>query len=276
MVYTKRILYYAPDNPKIRLACFGDLHEGDKGFSRKHFRRWRDKQNKEPQTWFINLGDNIEAIGPKDKRFTLGHINPDYLMAENLNGLINMQVKDFIEDMEPIKGRLLGLARGNHEQKLLDMTGFDTHDMVCQQLGVPDIGYSFLMLLTLRQEGGGGRTRSVRVYGHHGWGGGSRTLGGDKTKVAGKLGEYEADIYLFGHSHQAWDEPKPRISVNNYGHPVSKPMLIANTGTFKKSLSEGPVPTWAETKGFPPQDLGGRVIEIDVLNHEWVGLKVVE
>lgn len=275
MVYAKRIIEYSPDNPKIRLACFSDTHHGDAGFARRHFHQWLTRNAKYPQTWFLNLGDNIEAIGPHDKRFTLGHIDPRYRMVDNFGALINMQIKDFCADVEPIKDKLLGLARGNHEMTFYNM-GWDPHETICEKLGIPDIGYSFLMLIILRQKGGRGRTRSLRIFGHHGWGGGTRTLGGDKTKVAGKLGEYEADIYLFGHSHQAWDEPKPRISINNAGKPVSKPMIIANTGTFKKSLSESPVPTWAEQKGFPPQELGGRVIEIEVLNHEWLDFRVVE
>lgn len=275
MVYTKRIIQYDPQNPKIRIGVFGDLHDGDKGFSRAHFRRWRDKHAKQPHTYFIGLGDHIEAINARDKRFTLGHIDPKYRMADNLDALINLQMASLMGELEPIKGQLLGIGRGNHEQKLLENTGIDIHDIVCQQMGIPDIGYSFLMLLVLRGEGTG-RTRSIRLFGHHGWGGGSRTLGGDKTKVGGKLGEYEADIYLFGHSHQAWDEPKPRIAINNSGRPISKPMIIANCGTFKRSLSDGPVPTWAETRGFPPQHLGGRVIEIEVLKNDWVDMKVVE
>ncbi len=276
MVYTKQIIYYSPDNPKIRIACFSDTHHGDEGFARNHFYRWRDKHRKVPQTWFLCLGDNVEAIGPKDKRFTLGHIDKKYRMADNFNALINMQINDFCKDIEPIKDKLLGSARGNHEQKLLEHTGVDVHEIICNRLAIKDLGYSFLMLLTLRQEGNKGRSRSLRIYGMHGWGGGSRTLGGDKTKVGGKLGEYEADIFLFGHSHQAWDEPKPRIGINNNGQPLSKPMIIANTGTFKKSISAGVVPTYSEMRGYPPQYLGGRVIEIEILNHGWLAFHVVE
>ena len=267
MEYCRREVTFTSQNPRVYLACFSDLHVGEGGFARRHFRNWLKRQMEREQCWFINLGDKIEAIGPKDKRFTIGHIDPRYLEAYNRGAIINMQINDLCEMLEPVAPRILGLGRGNHEMKLFDNSGFDPHMSICTRLGVPDIGYSFLMSLILRREGAH-ESRILRIYGHHGWGGGTRTLGGDKTKVAGKLGEYLADIYLFGHSHQAWDEPKPRITVTRTGTVQVLPMILANTGTFKKSLSAGPLPTWGEMMGFPPQDLGGRVIEITMnTNH---------
>ena len=267
MEYCRRVVTYTNKIPKVYLACFSDPHVGEVGFARRHFKAWLKRQSERPNCWFINLGDNIEAIGPRDKRFTIGHIDPRYRLAANPAAIINMQILDFCEMMEPYTHRILGLGRGNHEMKYLETTGVDPHAIICNRLFVPDLGYSFLMALIIRNaDGKGNNGKLLRLYGHHGWGGGTRTLGGDKTKVAGKLGEYGADIYMFGHSHQSWDEPKPRITVTPTGQVQVKQMLLINTGTFKKSLSSGPIPTWGEQMGFPPQDLGGRVIEVEIMS----------
>jgi hypothetical protein len=43
---------------------------------------------------------------------------------------------------------------------------------------------------------------------------------------------------------------------------MDQTIVLANTGTFKKSLVEGVAPSWEETMGFPPRLLGGTVVTI--------------
>lgn len=169
---------------------------------------------------------------------------------------------------------------GNHEWKILERTGTDPTKRICEKLGVKNLGYQCLIHLTLRpdglSEGRYGGSRTVKLFAHHGWGGGTRTRGGDMTKVSRKPGEYIADIYIFAHSHQSWSDPETRLDVTSKGKPISRDCLIINPGTFKKGLSPGTIPTYEERQGYGPQRLGGRVIEIEVDTHKWVNLRAIE
>ncbi len=96
------------------------------------------------------------------------------------------------------------------------------------------------------------------------------------TKVSRKPTEYIADIYCVAHSHQKWEDPENRIDISSTGKPISRPYLILNPGTFRKTLSDGPIPTYAERLGYGPQPLGGRVVEIEVDTHNWANIRTIE
>jgi len=66
------------------------------------------------------------------------------------------------------------------------------------------------------------------------------------------------------------------LDVTLTGKPLSRDYLMVNTGTFKRGLSAGPIPTFEERMGFGPQKLGGRVIEIEVDTKKWVNLRTVD
>ena len=278
MVYNSQILSFSrkKDNRTLRIACFADLHIGSREYDRDRFRRWRDKHLKDKYTYFLGIGDMIEAIGPFDKRFTIDSLD----IKMRVQAMIDAQIKDCVAELEPIKGRLLGLCMGNHEWTVLAKSGSDPTARMCEALGVQNLGFSCLLYLTLRPDdipvGQHGGSRIVKLYAHHGWGGGTRTLGGDMTKVSRKPSEVMADIFIFAHSHQGWEHPKARLDVTYRGKAMSRDYLMVNTGTFKRGLSDGPIPTYEERMGFGPQKLGGRVIEIEIDPHKWVNLRAIE
>ncbi len=272
MVYKHFILPFNRKHPKIRLAFFSDTHNGNIQFARKQFRAWINEYKGDKYTWFIGNGDHIEAIGPFDPRFTLDHIDPSH---RGKAALIDLQIKDFCQELEPIKSQVLALGMGNHEYEILRRHGSDPTERICETLGVTNIGYSCLSAITLRAEGQHGGSRIIKLYTHHGWGGGTRTLGGDMTKVSRKPAEFMADIYVFGHSHQGWEHPKTRVDITSTGKRFDRDYLMLNSGTFKKTLSESAVPSYEEKFGFPPQQLGGKVVEITVDTHKWVNMRTI-
>ena len=265
MVYTKKeVPINKAGNDVIHIAAFGDLHVGDVQFNRKKFIRWREECLQLHNVWFIGMGDQIEAINTRDKRFTLSHIDIAYRNDPHIEDLIGLQKRDIVNLLGPIKHRLWGLGRGNHEMKLVKRDNNDAHHDICEALGCEDLGYSFLMYVGLRYKSY--VRHSFKIYGHHGWGGGSRTLGGDMSKVGSKIAEYHANVYMFGHSHQPWTHPKPQLTVDKNGNVKVENKLAVNTGTFKRTLSDGPIPSYAEEHGYSPQYLGGRIIKVSCPN----------
>jgi hypothetical protein len=114
------------------------------------------------------------------------------------------------------------------------------------------------------------RSRTVNLFGHHGWGGGTRTEGGSITKYSNHALRYEADIFFYGHDHQ-----RKQNSVEFMGicgkRFIPKQKRIFFPGTFLKTFSKTDEPTWAETRGFNPVTVGGVNVFIKP-NREWVDI----
>jgi len=264
-----RILPYKVADP-IRLVAVGDFHLGSGAFHRRRFTRFMEYQASLPYTHFIIMGDIFDALVVNDsKRFRLSGIDRRYLNAENPDRFLDMQVDDGVELLEPYKKNILGILRGNHEDQILKRYNTDMVDQLCTRLGSRelDLGYSSLVYLSLRRETSSGTdnrggSRALKLYLHHGFGGGSRTEGGAITTYARFIMYYDADIYLVAHSHQLWSKKIARIGITQHGEWEDRTIILANTGTFKKSLVEGTPPTWEETMGFNPRLLGGIVVEI--------------
>jgi len=128
------------------------------------------------------------------------------------------------------------------------------------------LGYSWGV--TLRLSEGGARGRTVKIRGHHGWGGGSRTAGGDITKYAKELAQWDADIGLYGHVHRKQTTEIPRMGWIK-DKLIAKPQRLAICGTFLKTFSNSGDPTYAETHGFMPTSIGNVIVCIKP-THDWV------
>lgn len=270
-----KTIFYESRQP-VRLVWFSDIHDGSRYFARRHFKKFLADNMDHPNAWLIGLGDHVDAIVPADiKRFQVSTVDERFLKGENPDEMLDAQAQDFCAIMEPYKGRLLGLAMGNHEQAISKRYGFSIHRQICRELGCEDLGYSFLMLLKLTNEEHR-RTRSITIYGIHGFGGGGRTEGGSITKYARTVQYYDADIFASGHDHDAWVKKIARIGLNNNGKIQNRDLILLNTGSFLKTLSEGESPSWAETRGFPPRNLGGIVLELTPDKHGWINTSIVD
>ncbi len=126
-------------------------------------------------------------------------------------------------------------------------------------------------VIRLRFEEKGQRVRTVMIYAHHGWGGGSRTAGADITKYAKHTASWNCDIFLYGHVHRLQTDKIDRMDIVG-NKLVSKPKYLYICGTFQKTLNLTDVPTYAEEKGYPPVSIGAPTITIRPNKH-WVTIE---
>jgi hypothetical protein len=183
--------------------------------------------------------------------------------------VIDEQIEEAYQCLLPYKDRIIGLGEGNHERVIANM-GTNPIQRLCNKLGCDYLGYTFMCSIILRENNGRGRT--VTIYGNHGWGGGTRTEGGDLTKYAKVMQSYESDIYLFGHTHGLVSKRSPRFSLIGK-KLMAKDRFLCVCGTFLKTISPDSIPSWSETRGFHPARIGGIDISIKP-NHEWCDIKV--
>ena len=260
---------------RFTLIPLGDLHLGARACDEKRINRLVEWVLARPDTFVLGMGDYAELIPRQDaRRFDADSIKPELL--ENLDNLIPLQRDMIVKVFEDLayKGRLLGMLTGNHEISIKKNYSMDIMDEVCTKLDTPNLGFSCLYRLTLKNQ----RARkNVVIYAHHGWGGG-RKSGASINKLIDLMSSYQADIYLSGHDHDKIGKRKPRLSITSTGKPrlKSTPAILGRTGTFLRTAQQGTT-NYAEVAGYPPTDLG--VLRIDMRftgKHDEVDLHVSE
>ena len=235
-----------------------DVHYGAPGCDVRHFKKFLAD---DPDAWLIGGGDLLNSIVTSDlKRYRKSE---DGTVGDDI---IDQQVNGMVDMLKPYKERIIGLGTGNHEDTITRKYGTNPTKRMCRELGVPFLGYSFGIELKLRETDGRGRT--VKIRGHHGWGGGSRTEGGSLTKYSKEAANWEADIFLYGHDHK-----KQSVNIERTGFTagalIAMPKLVVLCGTYLKTFSSDENPTYSERAGYSPTPIGGLTIEIKP-NNRWV------
>lgn len=240
------------DGDGIVLKTINDVHYGDEQCDVKAFKRYLAKSDH--NTYFLGLGDYMDMIIPGDPRYFPG-------MTGGVVDIVDDQLEGFAELLAPYTDRILGLGWGNHEWEVLKRHGTSPASRLSRMLGVRDLGYSGLMNLGLKEREKKSRSRSVIIRYHHGFGGSSRTSGGDLTKFEKECANWDADLFLYGHVHklQTCRVARGGLCGSTF---VAKDQHVVICGTFKKTFNSGPCPTWSEKMGFPMRTVGAPTIYI--------------
>lgn len=246
----------------IQIRPIADVHLGHTLCDKEAFKAYLRANDK---AWFVGLGDLLDSITVTDRRYTKA------MDGTESEAIVDDQVNEAIDILKPYASRILGLGEGNHERVLVDRTNTNVTRRICEALNVPYIGYTWIIKLTMREDDG--RGRSVLIYGNHGFGGSSRTIGGSLTSFSRVLQSYEADIFLFGHVHRLQVDRVERLGLAGT-KLIAKPKHLAICGTFLHTVtSDNPIPSWSETKGFAPARIGGPEVTITP-NKSWVDIRI--
>ena len=254
-----RIQYKYGDTIKIKPVF--DVHLGTKACDVKAFKEFL--ADSDENTYFLLGGDTFDAIVVQDVRYRKSGDSTEG------DAIVDRLVDMGEEYLSPYKDRILGIAKGNHEDVVTKRCGTDLIARLCKRLGTLDLGYSGLMRLQLDENGARGRKVIIRY--HHGWGGGSRTAGADITKFSKDMAYWDADIFLYGHVHRCQCDIIPRLGMSG-NKLIAKPKILGICGTFLRTYTNSIQPTYSEVKGYPPVQCGGIVVTIKP-TRGWVDLK---
>lgn len=230
----------------IHIKPIADVHYGSSYCDIEAFQEFL--ADSDDNTYFIGVGDILDAIVLKDKRYSKSND------ATAIDAIINQVVFELYDILKPYASRIIGLSRGNHEQTVVDKCSVDPIDIVCRMLNINYFGYSYLVQLAINQ-------KILTIKGHHGWGGGSRTQGADITKYARDMLNADADIYLYGHVHKLQHDRIDQLVVRR-GKLCARSKILCICGSFQKTLSSTTDASYAEVKGLPVTAIGGLVITI--------------
>lgn len=280
MITKKIVIDYDPrEYPHIHLVVASDQHFGSAEASIKRYANFLKDNLSTPNSFLLTVGDGLDCITIRDKRFSIGGIDERYLKSDRPDEILDFQVEHFIETHLPYASqeRILGLGYGNHEAKILKHFNTNVHRRICDTLGVRNLGYHFLLSIVLRPKGVDGRSRTFKVMGHHGFGGGSRTEGGPLSSFANFAKHYNVDAAFMGHKHDFVYKRIPKVGVKASGEVDHRDFILALTGTFKKTFNKSDVAGWEEEMGFVPRYLrGGWNLRLTPEKDGWIDTKMSE
>jgi hypothetical protein len=230
----------------------GDLHLGNVNTDEELIRQTA-RRLKEPNTYWVDLGDACEFINMRDPRFDPGSL-PDWVDPGDLADLPSVQIRRYKEIFYPVRKTCLARLKGNHEDTLHRKYERDVYDELNKSIGLHKrkaLGFSgFLRLRIIRKV----KTDywTLVCFLHHGAGGGM--LAGAKALRLERLPlAWDADIYAVGHTHTKLALSKRRIGMESRSLAVKeKPLIMLNVGGFMRGERGG----YVERRGLYPQGLG--------------------
>jgi len=217
--------------------------------------------------WWLG-GDACDYIPVQDaKRWDPGSVAP-WISVADLDDLPRVQSAWLAEKLKPIAGKCLGVGMGNHDEAIRKHHSMDVHQMMMGLLNaalpakaprIKSIGYSAFHVLRFHRIQDGGHTTSLTIYLHHGYFGG-RLKGSKALGLERVFAYYDCDVFFVGHNHDRLAfKPVAMRPVMAESGPTYKARTRAavNCGTFLRTLAQpGETPTYSETKGYFPTELG--------------------
>lgn len=225
----------------------------------------------ERNAWVVIIGDVLDAITPRDKRYAPGRV-ADWCAGSDSQ--INDAIERAADILKPAAHRILAIGMGNHEETVLRQSGIDivsilTHRLNCEQLrqrGKPanviaPCGISAYLLLRPVTYGKVSNISPYTVLWHHGAGGAAdatKGIGGVRAKSA----HWKYDLLLMGHRHHRWSLCECYVEPGGLaGGVIVREPRVAMCGSYLRSVYDGPRSPgeypFSESADHAPKPLGG-------------------
>lgn len=182
---TKRPMVVVPEEEHpdfIEVMMLTDLQYGSRGFQADRLRKYRDWILSRPHCYVALGGDLIDAATP------LSVSSPYENVLEP-----SQQVKGLVDELLPLRDRIVGYVAGNHERRTVKTFG-NAGALIATLLGVP---YSRGMQLVDLYYG---KHQPFKISLWHG-SGSARTKGAKAQMLHRFMQKADSDVYLCGHLH---------------------------------------------------------------------------
>lgn len=246
----------------ISLIPIGDTHIGTRACEMNKLKAHLKWIENTPNVYVIGVGDYIDAVNISDPRFSPSQLPEVDDLREYLCNITKRQAQEFVDLMMPLskQGKIIGLGIGNHELTLSKKYHEDIMYQICGGLNVKYLGWS--SLTRLRFEFAKGQTRSVTIYMEHSLKAGRRK-GSKVNYIEDKSNDFDADIFIMGHSHDKIATTKTQLYIPKLGDLKlkTKKRVYAVCPSFYNSYQEDCM-TYAEIAGYSPTSTG--VVRIDI------------
>ncbi len=197
----------SPELTEVSIIVLSDLHYGNPYCSVKHFKRTLDFIRDNPNCYCFLNGDLCEAVTKQSK----GDVYTQKLTPQQ-------QRDDVIIMLDEIRGKILGVTTGNHEQRIYNETGVDLTKDIAEALDVPYRAEGMLYKLAFGDCNNWtkGKPYVFWSYISHGYGG-ARTKSAKAVKVERMATWVHADLYAQSHDHVVSVAPNVYLMPDNRG-----------------------------------------------------------
>jgi len=259
MQFLKHIIEYESKNEWFSIIPIGDIHLGNAGCDTKYLKDLIEWIANKENTFWLGMGDYIDAINYTDPRFDPKTVLKKYLEQGDIDKIIQMQIEDLIDLLEPIKDKCLGLLRGNHEEIIRKHYHYDVVYEIVKDLDLDrnlnlydlaNIRLAFKRKVNSKAQ----PTHIFDIIAAHGNVGG-RTYGYKANRISDLKKYFIADIYLLAHSHIKLAQISNLLYFDRRGNQKKKKIIEAYTGCFLRGYKKNRT-SYIEKAIFPPTDIG--------------------
>lgn len=193
-----QVTVQVPDDA-FRIVVVSDLHIGTKGFREDLWDEVLDEL-KQPNTYWISLGDVIEGRAHTDSRM---------YDVYNTTMTLEEQYEYFFNSIQPYTETCLGMVVGNHEYSHISKSNMNPLRIFCNSNKIRYLGY--LGRLVLKN-----KNNVCRVLVMHGAGGGAKA-GSAVNRLNDYAVNFMPDVSIMGHHHKFnyYIDAQPREDERN-------------------------------------------------------------
>lgn len=256
MEFLKHKLSYSSKSDVVNIIPLGDIHLGNINCDEGALRQLINYIAQKEETYWIGMGDYIDAITYSDTRFDPKTVSCKYLKGGDIDKIIQLQIDDLTKLFYPIKEKCLGLLRGNHEEAIRKHYHYDVIYEIAKNLDLKRdllLYDTAIMRLNFKREKSKQSTDYDIFLSHGNMGG--RTYGYKSNRIQELHKFFLADIYLVAHSHIKQAQISNTIYFDRWGRERKKKIIDAMTGCFLKGY-EMNTTSYIEKKMLPPTDIG--------------------
>ena len=240
----------------FRIIPLGDVHLGNAACDERLFQQVVKRIAEDSACFWIGMGDFCEFIALHDPRWSVDSLAP-WIRVSHLGDLARAQRDRFLEMVQPIANRCLGLVEGNHERAIKRHYERDIYSDIVTSIKEAGgfaadhalaLGYYGWLILRFRRDERLLR-RVVRINLHHGFVGG-KLAGAKALNMQRWLWTHEADLVIFGHSHNSAAQVETVERVTRAGKMIRENRVGCYAGSFLSGAE------YAEQRGYFPLPLG--------------------
>lgn len=232
------------DTRKLLLVPIGDVHLGSPTCNVDLFERTLAFVQR-TDCVVILMGDLMEAASKTS-------VGAGWVEQ---TGSPQAQIDALAEALEPIKDKILINLEGNHEARIWTQSGIRVSKVLSRMIGVPFGGYSAFVKLKVR-------SNNYIVHAQHG----SSNAWYPHTKLTAAMRtatHTDADLYLYGHTHELLSIKVPRRFMDKRSRTVqTTEKYFVLTGSFLEY--EG---SYAQKKNMYPVQTG--IANITLSGEHW-------